>query len=162
MDIKKTNTPYSTSLKNISEIKNFLGKEVGLSNWVKITQEDINTFAKLTDDEQWIHVDVARAKNESPYGRTIAHGFMILSLASKFCYECFYVEDIVMGVNYGLNKVRFINATKSDDEVRGRISLLDYEPIPNGAKYIMNITFEIKGESKPACIAEFIAQVYSK
>ena len=159
---KDINTPYSTTIEYLSELKTYVGQELGLTDWMTITQEDINIFTKITHDEQWIHTDVERSKKESPYEQTIAQGFMILSLASKFSYECYKINDVVMGVNYGLNKVRFINAVKSGAQVRGRVVLQECVDTPGGAKYIVLITFELKGELKPACVAEFITQVYTK
>ena len=97
-----TNEPYKTTISAL-ELPGFVNKESGLSDWSAVTQEDINTFAKITDDEQWIHIDEERAKKESPYGTTIAHGFMILSLASKFCYEAISIDDIKTGFNYGFS-----------------------------------------------------------
>lgn len=154
-------TPYSTHFDHLIDLKDSVGKEIGLTEWTEITQEAINTFAKVTKDEQWIHVDPERSKKESPYGTTIAHGFMILSLASKFAYEAFTVGDVTMGVNYGLDKVRFPNATPSGAMVRARIALKEFKEIKGGAKYIMNVVFEIQGQEKPACVAEFIAIAYA-
>lgn len=158
----KTQEAHSTHFEHLSEMKDAIGKELGLSNWFEIKQEDINTFGRITGDEQWIHIDVERSKRESPYKNTIAHGFMVLSLASKFAYETYSVGDVVMGVNYGLNKVRFPNATLSGSMVRGRVSLKEFEPITGGGKYVMNLVFEIKGQEKPACVAEFVAIAYTK
>ena len=156
-----TTTPYQTTFAKLADLNQAIGQEVGLSDWFRIDQEMINAFAKLTGDEQWIHVDEARAAQYSPYGTTVAHGFMVLSLASKFAYECLAVTDVVMGVNYGLNKVRFPNATPVNDEVRGRISLLEYTEIPGGGRYVLHVVFELKGHDKPACVAEFVGQVYT-
>ena len=152
---------YATNFKNLSDLKEWVGKELGLSDWVTIDQERIDVFAKATEDYQWIHVDPERSKLHSPHKTTVAHGFLILSFASKFAYDCYSVKDITMGVNYGLNKVRFPNATPSGALIRGRISLLDYEEKPGGARYILKVIFEIKGQEKPACVAEFIAQAYT-
>lgn len=154
------NIPYGTSFEHLADLQQAVDQELGVTNWVDIDQEMINTFAKLTGDEQWIHVDKERSAQYSPYGTTVAHGFMVLSLASKFAYECVEVGDVVMGVNYGLNKVRFPNATPVGAQVRGRISLLDYEQIPGGARYVMKVVFELNGQEKPACVAEFVAQAY--
>jgi len=156
-----TNTPHSTQLAHLADLKNYIGKELGLTKWVTITQEDINQFAKLTDDEQWIHVDVEKSKKYSPYKNTVAHGFMILSFASKFSYECYSIKDVTFGVNYGLNKVRFMSPTPSGARFRGRISLLDYQEIQGGARYILKVIFELEGVEKPACVAEFVAQAYT-
>lgn len=156
-----TNKAYKTTLNNLSELKDYVGKEIGLSEWMEVTQANVNTFADVTEDRQWIHVDPQRSQQYSPYKTTIAHGFYVLSLASKIAYETFMVEDIAMGVNYGLNKVRFINATPVGAKVRGRIVLKEYKEIPNGARYIMELTFELEGQEKPACVAEWIGQAYT-
>lgn len=159
MEVK--NEPYKTSLAHLTELEGLLGQELGLSPWTEITQDQISTFAKITGDEQWIHIDREKSKRESPYGTTIAHGFMILSLASRFAYETMHINDVIMGLNYGLDKVRFMNATPSGAKVRGRLSLMDYETIENGAKYKVKITFELQGKEKPACVAEFLAHAYT-
>jgi len=125
-----------------------------------ITQEMIDTFARTTDDNQWIHIDPEKSAKYSPYKKTVAHGFLVLSLASKFCYETFKVQDVAMGVNYGLDKVRFMNATLVGSLLRARVSLLEFTPFEGGGKYKLKLVFELKGEEKPACVAEFIAQVY--
>lgn len=153
--------PYSSSLIKLSELKGFINKELGLTEWIDITQENINTFAKITQDEQWIHVDVEKSKKESPYKNTIAHGFYILSLASRIAYDTYTIEEVTMGVNYGLNKVRFISAVPAGSKIRGRLSLLEYKEIENGAQYVMKIVFELKDHDKPACVTEFIAQAYT-
>lgn len=157
----QANSPYSTNLAKLTDFKNYVGKELGLTDWVQVSQDNINQFAKLTEDEQWIHVDVEKSKKHSPYKKTVAHGFMVLSYASKFAYECFSVEDVTFGVNYGLNKVRFMSPTVSDARFRGRISLLDYQEIEGGARYILKVIFELEGVEKPACVAEFVAQAYT-
>ena len=156
-----TSKPYSTKLSHLVDMNDYVGKELGLTDWVQVTQDAVNQFAKLTEDEQWIHVDVEKSAKHSPYKKTVAHGFMVLSFASKFCYECFSVDDVTFGVNYGLNKVRFMSPTPSDARFRGRISLMDYMEIEGGARYILKVIFEVEGVEKPACVAEFVAQAYT-
>ena len=156
-----TNTAYSTRLKDLSELKNYIGKELGLTQWMPMNQQRINTFADATEDFQWIHLDVERSATLSPYKKTVAHGFLVLSMASKITYDTFSIENVAMGVNYGLDKVRFPNATKSGTFFRGRVSLIECDEIPGGVKYKMGIVFELKGEEKPACVAEFIAIAYA-
>jgi len=157
--MEQTTTPYATQLKELEELKDYVGKELGLTEWM--TMERINSFAEATEDMQWIHTDPKRSAAFSPYKKTVAHGFLVLSLASKISYDAFSIENIVMGVNYGLDKVRFPNATKSDAKLRGRVSLMAYDAIPGGAKYKMKIVFELEGEEKPACVAEFLAMAYT-
>lgn len=151
--------PFCTEVSDIRDLNSLVNKEIGLTEWKEIRQSDINNFGKLTNDEQWIHVDVERANSESPFGKPVAHGFMILSYSSAFVYECLKVESIIMGVNYGLNKVRFITPIPVDSRIRGRVFLQQLDIIQNGAKYFLNITFELEGQEKPCCVAEFIAQV---
>lgn len=156
-----TTSPYCTKFEKVADLEGYLGKELGLSEWITISQERIQKFAEATNDLQWIHVDEERSAKESPYGTTIAHGFLVLSMASAFAYECYTFENIKMGVNYGLDKVRFMNAVKAGAELRGRISLMEFKAIDGGAKYKVKVVFEIKGEEKPACVAEFLAMVYA-
>lgn len=159
--MEQTTNPYSTQLKELEELKDYVGKELGLTEWMTMEQERINSFAEATEDMQWIHTDPERSAAFSPYKKTVAHGFLVLSLASKISYDAFSIENVVMGVNYGLDKVRFPNATKSDAKLRGRVSLMEYDAIPGGAKYKMKIVFELEGEEKPACVAEFLAMAYT-
>lgn len=159
MEIKTT--AYATAFDHLADMKDHIGKELGLTDWVTISQDRINTFAEATEDHQWIHVDVERSKKESPYKQTVAHGFLVLSLASKFTYQAYSMKDVVMGVNYGLDKVRFPNATPAGARIRGRVSLMTYKEIPGGARYKILVHFEIEGQTKPACVAEFIAQAYT-
>lgn len=152
---------YKTTFKNIADIENYVGKEIGLSEWFEISQERIDVFADVTEDHQWIHIDPEKSAKHSPYKTTIAHGFLVLSMASKIAYATFEVNNMAMGVNYGLNKVRFTNAVPAGALVRGRVSLKDYKEIKGGARYVMDIVFEIKGQERPACVAEWIGQGYA-
>jgi acyl dehydratase len=158
---QSTDKPYATEILHLSDLKNDVGKELGLSEWMVITQDQIDTFARTTEDNQWIHTNPEKAAKHSPYKKTIAHGFLILSFASKFCYETLRILDVSMGVNYGLDKVRFMNAVLVDSFIRARVSLMAANDILGGVRYKMKIVFELKGEEKPACVAEFIAQAYA-
>ena len=151
---------YKTHFKNLEEMSKSVGKELGISNWIEISQDKINLFAKITEDEQWIHIDKDKSEKHSPYKTTIAHGFMILSLASRFSYDTLTIESVKMGVNYGLDRARFTSATPSGGMVRGRVSLLEYEMKTGGAKYKLGITVELKGQEKPVCVAETLAMAY--
>ena len=155
-----TNAPYTTHFEKIADMEAWVGKEIGLTDWMTIDQNRINQFAEATDDEQWIHTDPERCAKESPFKTPIAHGFLVLSLASAMCYKAFSFGHISMGINYGLDKVRFMNATPVNAQLRGRVSLLTYDAIKGGAKYKVNIVFELEGAEKPACIAEFVAIAY--
>ena len=154
------NKAYSTKVKNLDELNQLVGKELGISKWIEITQENINVFAKITEDEQWIHIDKEKSEKYSPYKTTIAHGFMILSLASRFSYDTLTIESVKMGVNYGVDRVRFTSATPSGGFVRGRVSLIECEKKDGSAKYKLGITVELKGQEKPVCVAETLAIAY--
>jgi acyl dehydratase len=144
----------------IRSLENRVGEEVGVSPWVEISQQRIDTFAKAIDDFQWIHVDPARAKG-SPFGGTIAHGFLTLSLLSHLSERTFSFADRRMGVNYGLNRVRFTSPVPSGSRVRARFTLAKYEPLEdNGVQVTWNTVVEIEGASKPALIAEWIGRHY--
>jgi acyl dehydratase len=144
----------------IRQLAGRVGEEVAVSPWVEVSQERIDTFARAIDDPQWIHVDRERAK-ESPFGGTIAHGFLTLSLLSHLSERTFSFSDRKMGVNYGLNRVRFTSPVPSGSRVRARFTLLKYEPIDNnGVQVTWNAVVEIEGSDKPALIAEWIGRHY--
>ena len=141
----------------LADMQPLVGQEIAISDWVTISQERINQFAEATGDHQWIHVDAERANN-SPFKSTIAHGFLTLSLIPCFSEPSIKVKSIKMGVNYGLNKVRFTNPVKVNSRVRGRFVLKAFDPIEGGAQVTMNVTVEIEGQDKPACVAESISR----
>ena len=145
---------------SLRDLESGVGEQVGVSPWIEVTQERIDTFAKAIDDFQWIHVDPARAKS-SPFGGTIAHGFLTLSLLSHLSERTFSFADRRMGVNYGLNRVRFTSPVPSGARVRARFTLAKYEPIEgNGVQVTWNVTVEIEGKDKPALVAEWIGRHY--
>ena len=135
-----------------------VGTEVGVSNWITVDQEMIDTFAKTTHDEQWIHVDPERAAAETPFGGTIAHGFLTLSLASRFAYDCFsLMPGQVMGINYGMNKLRFLMPVRAGSKLRGRFTLVDVKARSATDLLRTNtLTIEIDGEETPALVAEWL------
>ncbi len=137
----------------------FVGREFGVSDWITVDQESIDKFAESTNDDQWIHVDVERAKRESPYGTTIAHGFLILSLLAKLQFDAGVVPpDAAQALNFGLDRVRFIAPVKSGSRVRNRLELLSAEEKDEGGILIKTKnTIEIEGEEKPAMVAELLA-----
>jgi acyl dehydratase len=142
------------------ELETKIGQEVGISPWVQVTQERIDLFAKAIDDPQWIHVDPERAKH-SPFGTTIAHGFLTLSLLTKFIESTFSFADRRMGVNYGLNRVRFTAPLPSGSRVRARFKLLKYEKIEgNGVQVTWDVTVEREGSDKPVLVAEWLGRSY--
>lgn len=133
-----------------------IGTEVGLSNWITVDQAMIDKFAETTHDEQWIHVDPVRAAAESPFGGTIAHGFLTLSLASRFSYDCFsMLPGQVMSINYGMNKVRFLNPVRAGSKLRGRFVMKSIDARNERELLRTNIlTIEIEGEEAPAAVVE--------
>ncbi|WP_455476373.1 MaoC family dehydratase [Bartonella sp. B17] len=141
----------------VHDIANFIGKEVGLSQWRLVTQDMVNQFACATDDHQWIHVDEERAK-ETPFGGTIAHGFLTLSLLSTLAYEALpKLEDTTMEINYGFDKVRFMNPVKTGARVRARFVLSDAEIRPSGRViFHYEATIEIEQLKKPALTAQWL------
>lgn len=143
------------TLNGIDEIESLIGQELGTSEWTTMDQNAINTFADVTDDHQWIHVDEARAA-EGPYGATIVHGFFTLSLIPKFSAEIFSIEGVSMKINYGLNKVRFLQPVVVDSRLRGKIEVKDVIRGDKGTQVILAHTIEIEGEQRPACIAEVV------
>jgi acyl dehydratase len=144
---------------SLRELEHRVGEEVGISPWIEVTQERIDTFAKAIDDFQWIHVDRARAK-ASPFGGTIAHGFLTLSLLSHLSERTFGFTDRKMGINYGLNRVRFTSPVPSGARVRARFTLAKYEPLEGGVQVTWNTVLEIEGKDKPALVAEWIGRHY--
>jgi acyl dehydratase len=152
-------TPQVT-INGIDELKSRVGDEIGISDWKLVTQEDIDTFAEVTGDDQFIHVDPERAK-ETPFGGTIAHGFYTLSLAPRFSYDLFHMEGVAFGLNYGLNRLRFPAPLPVGKKVRMRMKLENVEDIPGGAQITMLYTFEVEGGEKPVCVAEALSRVYT-
>jgi len=140
--------------------KELVGQSLGTSGWRTITQDKIDAFAALTEDEQWIHVDPVRAAVDGPFGGTIAHGYYTLSLAPRFSYEIFELEGFAFGLNYGLNKVRFPAALPVGSRVRMRAKVVGVEEIQGGAQFTLELTFEHEGGDKPVCVAESVARVY--
>lgn len=148
-------------LKNPQALKEFVGREIGVTEWFRITQERITHFAEVTEDRQWIHSDAERAGRESPYGTTIGHGFLTLSLISQFVHEVMQIEGGVrLAVNYGLNKVRFPSAVLVDSRIRARVGLLAFKEIGDSVEAIYSVAVEIEGAEKPGCVAEWIVRYY--
>ena len=143
--------------KNIDEFKSMIGKDLPVSDWISVSQEMINDFANATLDKQWVHVDIERAKKESPFKTTIAHGFMSVALLSKFLGDMLQIESVKMGLNYGLNYVRFMNPVPVNSNLRLKSSIKNIETHKQGVKVAFSCSVEIEGEEKPACVAEFLA-----
>jgi acyl dehydratase len=148
------------TLTGLDELRQAEGEVLGTSDWHEVTQDDINTFAEVTGDRQWIHVDPERAR-ESPSGGTIAHGYYTLSLAPRFLRQIMRLDGFAFAVNYGLNKVRFPAPLPVGDRVRMTARLDSLEDIPGGAQLVIELTFEREGGDKPVCVAESLARVYT-
>lgn len=137
-----------------------VGQDVGVSDWLTIDQQRINTFAEATGDFQWIHVDVERAKKELPGGRTIAHGFLTLSLIPLLTKSILPIEGVKQGINYGSDKVRFTHMVPVGSRIRARQTVKSVTPKAGGLQIVDEVTIEIEGEERPACIAEVIRLLY--
>jgi len=149
-------------IEGIEELKSLIGEEVGVSDFVEVTQSRINDFADATEDHQWIHIDAEKAKTDSPFGSTIAHGFLTLSLLPHFAAQAFTVRgNFKMGINYGLNKLRFISPVKSGSRVRARFTLQAIEDVAGGAQITWTVTVESEGSAKPALAAEWLVRYYA-
>ncbi|WP_027000897.1 MaoC family dehydratase [Eisenibacter elegans] len=147
-------------INGIAELKALEGSEIGTSDWHTISQDQINAFADATGDHQWIHIDIEKAKTFSPFGTTIAHGFLTMSLAPMFMDQIFKVEGVKMGINYGLNKLRFTSPVPAGGQLRVKAVLAKLSPFEGGQQAEMHLTYELKGQDKPACIAEFLMRFY--
>jgi acyl dehydratase len=148
------------TIASIEELKSLVGQEVAVSDWVQISQERVNLFAEATGDHQWIHIDVERSRKESPFGGTIAHGFLTLSLLPMLMESVISMPTSRMGVNYGLNKVRFPSPVLVGSRVRGRVALMEVEDIEGGVQMTWKVTIEREGGDKPVCVAESLVRRY--
>lgn len=143
----------------IADLESLVGQDLGVSEWILVDQQRIDLFAQATADCQWIHIDAERAA-DGPFGTTIAHGFLTLSLLSAMSTTAFRVNDTRMGVNYGLNKVRFPAPVPVDSRVRGRFQLIGYEPLEGGAQIAIEATMERENGIRPVCVAEWLSRWY--
>ena len=148
-----------TSFEHLADLQARVGEEVGVSDWITVDQNRIQLFADATGDHQWIHLDAERAA-KGPFGTTIAHGFLTLSLLPEMSASAFQVLDTRMGVNYGLDRVRFPAPVPSGSRLRGRFKLLKFEPLEGGAQLTVEVTMEREGSAKPVCVAESLARRY--
>ena len=148
------------TFETLAELSSLVGQEVAMSEWLTITQEQINLFAQATGDHQWIHVDEERSR-AGPFGGTIAHGLLTLSLIPQFFQTAITIREVGMGINYGLNKVRFTAPVPVGSRLRARLKLLSSEPIDNrGRQMVWEVVIEREGSAKPVCVAESIARRY--
>jgi len=145
---------------NLEELAAKVGQEVVVSDWLEVTQERINQFADATGDHQWIHVDVERARRESPFGTTIAHGFLTLSLLSHFLNNSLEFGNSKMGVNYGCNRLRFTAPVKAGSRLRARFKLKEFQRIEGGVQMIWDVSMECEGQQKPVLVAEWVGRRY--
>lgn len=149
-------------IEGIEELKSLTGQEVGASDWFEITQERINAFADATEDHQWIHLDAQRAKTDSPFKSTIAHGFLTLSLLPHLASEAVTVRgDFKMGINYGLNRLRFVSPVATGSRVRARLTLQAVEEVSGGIQITWAVTVEAEGAQKPSLVAEWLVRYYA-
>lgn len=144
---------------HLTDLQALVGQEIGHSDWLRVDQERIDLFARATGDHQWIHTDPERAA-AGPFGAAVAHGFLTLSLLPVLFDTGFAIDDVRMGVNYGLNRVRFPAPVLAGSRVRGRFTLRAYEPLPGGAQLTVESVIELEGSAKPACVAESVSRRY--
>jgi acyl dehydratase len=149
----------ATVINGLDELKSKVGRELGVSDWHEVTQEELDAFAQITGDDQWIHVDPERAA-ETPFGGTIAHGLFTLSLGPKFSYALYAIEGVTFGLNYGYNKVRFPAPLPVGSKVRMRATVTGVEDVAGGVQLTVTQTFEREGGDKPVCVAESVARLY--
>ena len=148
-------------IEGIEELKSLVGQEVGSSDWFEVTQSRIDDFANATVDHQWIHIDAERAKTDSPFHSTIAHGFLTLSLLPHLVSQAVKVQgDFKMGINYGLNRLRFVSPVLSGARVRARLTLQSVEDFQGGNQITWSVTCETEGGQKPALVAEWLVRYY--
>jgi acyl dehydratase len=151
-----------TAVKDPRALKELVGKEIGVTEWFPVAQERIDKFAEATEDRQWIHLDRARASKDSPYGATIAHGFLTLSMLSHLAKEVIQIQSGVrLAVNYGLNRVRFPAAVRADSRIRARVVLLGLKELLDSIEATYAVTIESELSEKPACVAEWIVRYYT-
>ena len=147
-----------TVFNGIDEVKAAVGRHLGYSDWSEVTQQQVNQFADATGDHQWIHVDVERAKAESPFGGPIAHGYLTLALSNLFMPQVVEVHNVSMGLNYGTGKVRFPSPVPVGSRLRAGVELVAVDDIPGGIQTTMIITVEREGSDKPACVLESLSR----
>ena len=149
----------ATNVKSAEELKTLVGSHLGYSEYRRVTQEQVNLFAEATGDHQWIHVDPERAKS-GPFGQTIAHGYLTLSLIPVLLGGVMHVDNVKMGVNYGTNKVRFTNPVPVGSEIRAGATLASVEDVAGGVQVALDVTVEVKGATKPSCVAQVVFRYY--
>ena len=149
-----------TEIHGIEQLRERIGQEVAIGDWLTITQERIDQFAEVTEDRQWIHLDAERARRESPYGTTIAHGFLTLSLLSYLISQAIEMHGFRMGVNYGFNRVRFTAPVPAGSKIRARFTINTLDEIDHGVQITWGVVIEVEGATKPCCVADWITRRY--
>lgn len=148
-------------VENPLSLRDFAGKEIAVTPWFELSQNRIRQFAEITEDRQWIHVDQERARSESPYGTTIAHGFLTLSLISHFLNQALEIrQGVRLAINYGLNRVRFPAAVRANANIRARVALLNLQELPDSIQATYSVAIETEEAAKPSCVAECIIRYY--
>ena len=149
------------TLTSLDQLKDHTGQEIGVSGWFMVTQDRIQQFADATLDHQWIHIDQERAKRESPFNTTIAHGFLTLSLLPQFVPQVLKIDGVRMGINYGLNRLRFVSPVKSGSKIRARFTLQSVKDVPPaGVEAVYLVAIEGESGDKPCCVAEWVVRYY--
>ena len=149
-------------IKNLDALEDFVGRELATTDWFEITQDRIQQFAEATEDRQWIHLDHDRAERESPYGATIAHGFLTLSLLSHLSKQALHIQNGVrMTVNYGLNRVRFPSPVRAGKKIRARFTLQSFKDVSNAREAVFSVVAEEESQQKPCCVAEWVVRYYT-
>jgi acyl dehydratase len=149
-------------IRDLGELRAQIGREVAISDWLTVTQERIDLFAEATEDRQWIHVDPSRAAAESPFGGTVAHGFLTLSVLPRLAAETLVLPEARLTVNYGLNRVRFPSPVRAGQRIRAHFSPAAVEDVPAGVQLTWSVTIEAEGSDKPACVAETVSRRYAR
>jgi acyl dehydratase len=148
-------------IEGVEALRGLVGQEIAVGDWYTVTQEQINAFANVTGDHQWIHTDIDRCARESPFGTTVAHGFLTLSLLSTLHSQAVQIRaNAKMSINYGLNRLRFTSVVRSGARIRVRSVLQELKDIEGGLRLLWNVTVEIEGSAKPALVAEWLGQMY--
>jgi len=149
-------------LESPQALRQLIGCQIGVTEWMLLTQERIQQFAEVTDDRQWIHLEPERARRESPYGTTVAHGFLTLSLLSSLLRQALQIQEGArMSINYGLNRVRFPAPVPAGAKIRARFTLRSVEEVPGALEAVLDATVETEGANKPCCVAEWVLRYYS-
>ena len=160
-DGSSTAIPAPRVIAGLGGLRAAAGTDLGVSPWVTIDQDLVNSFARVTDDEQWIHVDPKRAATEGPFGGTVAHGFLTMSLATRLLWDVVVVSDVKVILNYGLNKVRFPAPVKVGSRLRMQVSLAEVNEIKDGVETIFHLVYESEGADKPPCVADMVWRYYA-